>query len=183
MGKNVIPVGSLGIMALAIAVFGNKLAKNIGAAKDERATQAALNEMQRSMGTPALPAAGGSIAYITKQSDPYNRYVITSSANIGRYPHNDYQIVDPSVSRVHCRIFLHSNGTYYLTDMDAKTKSRLNGVVVDNYKTGRVEDLYMFPLRDGDRITVGNETLIFHLGSINSVVGDGFAPADGSIQL
>lgn len=183
MGKNVIPVGSLGIMALAIAVFGNKLAKNISAAKDERAAQAALAEVQKSMSTPALPSAGGSIAYITKISDPSSRYVITGSANIGRYPHNDYQIVDPSVSRVHCRIFLHSNGTYYLTDMDAKTKSRLNGVVVDNYKTGKVEDLYMFPLRDGDKITVGSETLVFHLGSVSSVVGDGFAPEGGSIQL
>lgn len=98
--------------------------------------------------------------YIVSADNENNRYYITQSLNIGRYPHNDYQISDNTVSRVHCRIFIR-NGRYYLVDMGASSPARLNGTPVENSKPSSIEELYDFELTDGDRILVGRTELIF----------------------
>lgn len=102
--------------------------------------------------------------YLVSESAPENRYYITQSINIGRYPHNDIQLSDETVSRVHCRIYV-SNGEYYLIDMGASTPATLNGKAVTNYRPEREQDLFRYQLDDGDKITIGRQTFYFHTAS------------------
>lgn len=98
--------------------------------------------------------------YIAPIGSENNRYYLTQSVNIGRYPHNDIQIQDETVSRVHCRIFV-KNGKYYLVDMGASTPAKLNGKPVENSKPRIIDELYDFEINDGDRITIGRSEYIF----------------------
>lgn len=100
--------------------------------------------------------------YLVSDNNPDRRFYITQSINIGRYPHNDIQLSDETVSRVHCRIYV-SNGEYYLIDMGAATPSTLNGKTVNNFRPEREQDLFRYKLEDGDRITIGRLTYYFHM--------------------
>lgn len=102
--------------------------------------------------------------YIAAEDDLNNRFYLTQSVNIGRYPHNDIQILDEAVSRIHCRIYV-SNGTYYLINMGASTPLKLNERDVDNYKPESEDELFRFKLHDGDRITIGRLTYYFRASS------------------
>ena len=103
--------------------------------------------------------------YIAPAGKDNSRYYITQSINIGRYPHNDVQVQDETVSRVHCRIFV-KNGKYYLVDMGAATPAKLNGTPVDNSKPRSRDELYSFELSDGDRITIGRTEYVFRRSSV-----------------
>lgn len=103
--------------------------------------------------------------YLVQENDPEKRFYITQSVNIGRYPHNDIQLSDETVSRVHCRIYV-SNGEYYLIDMGASTPSTVNGRSINNFRPEREQDLFGCRLRDGDRITIGRTTYCFHTAGL-----------------
>ncbi len=80
---------------------------------------------------------------------------------IGRYPYNELVLTDPSVSRIHCRIFIH-NDRYYVADLDAYSKAELDGIKVDNFKPRTIDELYDHELTNGSKLTIGETTFIFH---------------------
>jgi TolB protein len=71
---------------------------------------------------------------------------------IGRAEENDLQLLDPKASRHHAR--LHSEGgLFVLTDLDSANGTRINGVEVTE----------PHPLEHGDRITIGDTELTYHV--------------------
>jgi pSer/pThr/pTyr-binding forkhead associated (FHA) protein len=70
---------------------------------------------------------------------------------IGRLSASDIVVRDPFVSRVHCGISS-GNGQFILKDLGSANGTYRNG--------GRV---YEAPLNHGDKIQIGNTTLVFEL--------------------
>ena len=124
-----------------------------------------------------------SYPYITPVDDEAARYYLTQNVNIGRYPHNDIQLRDETVSRVHCRI-ISKDGDFYLVDMDATTPAKLNGKSVDNARPASIDELYRFRLRDGDIITIGRTKLRFcDRAKRHSIAGRSVRDYNGTVVL
>ena len=71
---------------------------------------------------------------------------------IGRAEDNDLQLLDPKASRHHAR--LHREGDLFvLTDLDSANGTRVNGIEVTEPQ----------PLEHGDRITIGDAELTYHV--------------------
>ncbi|NIV30779.1 MAG: FHA domain-containing protein, partial [Anaerolineae bacterium] len=71
---------------------------------------------------------------------------------IGRAEENELQLLDPKASRHHAR--LHSEGDLFvLTDLDSANGTRVNGIEVTE----------PHPLEHGDRITIGDTELTYHV--------------------
>ncbi len=70
---------------------------------------------------------------------------------VGRSTVCDVQIFDPKVSRKHFRI-RYGNGAFYLQDQQSSRGTTINGQRVMAQK-----------LNDGDRIVIGDTTLLFHV--------------------
>ncbi len=70
---------------------------------------------------------------------------------IGRSTVCDVQIYDPKVSRKHFRI-RYGNGAFYLQDQQSSRGTQINGERVMAQK-----------LHDGDRIEIGDTSLVFHI--------------------
>jgi len=73
---------------------------------------------------------------------------------IGRACGNDFRLDDPTVSQLHARIVRLEDGTYGVQDMRSA-----NGVAVNSHALGMGS---IQPLYDGDRIHLGEVTLLFH---------------------
>ncbi len=80
-------------------------------------------------------------------------------ARIGRSSKNDISLLDPLLSRHHCRIFF-KDGGLWITDLGSANETLLDGVHVDES-----------PIRRGSRITIGDTIL--------KVVDDGRPESDG----
>ncbi len=176
--KNLIPVGSIAIAVAAAVTAANKIIKNAnGNAEIQKENEILRQAMSGSMTTDETERAGGSAlraiksgavneqvedivyssgAKLTRKSDG-TTFVIAGNIDFGRAPYNDIQIVDARVSRVHCRLFV-SNSKYYIVDLNATTKARLNGKEIDNYGS----DAYMYQLNNNDIIVVGNQEFVFN---------------------
>ena len=75
---------------------------------------------------------------------------------IGRLPESEIQVHDSFISRVHCDITC-SNQQFHLKDLGSANGTYRNGTRV-----------FQCPLASGDRIQVGNTTLVFELEPANS---------------
>lgn len=76
----------------------------------------------------------------------------SAPVTIGRSPDCTVALPHPSVSRLHCRIWL-EDGRFHIQDLDSTNRTFLNGKPV-----ARAE------LRDGDQIGVGSNALKFFVG-------------------
>lgn len=74
---------------------------------------------------------------------------------IGSHPSNDVEVKDPTVSRFHCEVNLHSSGPRII-DLESR-----NGTMVDGV---RVERSW---LRDGSLLGLGRTVVRFHLAADN----------------
>jgi len=74
---------------------------------------------------------------------------------IGRLPESEIQVHDSFLSRVHCGIAYY-NHQFHLKDLGSTNGTYRNGARV-----------FQCPLVSGDRIQVGNTTLIFELDPTN----------------
>jgi FHA domain len=84
--------------------------------------------------------------------DGENLYPLTSGVNsVGRLPDNSVVIRDECVSRRHCAIVIHRNGTCEIHDVASK-----NGTLVNGHKISGPHRL-----KPGDRITLCNRQLVF----------------------
>jgi Nif-specific regulatory protein len=71
---------------------------------------------------------------------------------LGREPANSIVVIDPSVSRHHCRLRRQPDGRFQIIDMDSR-----NGTVVNG---SRIKDHW---LRHGDQITIGDSVFLFQI--------------------
>lgn len=71
---------------------------------------------------------------------------------VGREPTNSVVVIDPSVSRHHCRLRSEPDGRFQIIDMDSR-----NGTVVNG---SRIKEHW---LRHGDQISIGDSVFLFQL--------------------
>ena len=71
---------------------------------------------------------------------------------VGREPTNGIAVVDPSVSRKHCRLRREEDGRFQIKDLDSRNGTVVNGVAVKEHW-----------LRHGDQIAVGDSAFLFLL--------------------
>jgi Nif-specific regulatory protein len=71
---------------------------------------------------------------------------------LGREPTNSVVVIDPSVSRHHCRLRRESDGRFQITDMGSR-----NGTVVNG---SRISEQW---LQHGDQISIGDSVFLFQL--------------------
>ncbi len=73
-----------------------------------------------------------------------SRFDLGEFATIGRESGVDIRLPEPSVSRMHCRVW-RKRGGYWVTDLGATNPTRVNGMKVES-----------MPLLEGDILTVGD---------------------------
>lgn len=84
--------------------------------------------------------------------DGENLYPLATGVNsVGRLPDNSVVIRDECVSRRHCAIVIHRNGSCEIHDVASK-----NGTIVNGHKIAGPTRL-----KPGDRITLCNRQLVF----------------------
>lgn len=75
-----------------------------------------------------------------------------AESTLGREPTNSVVVIDPSVSRHHCRLRRESDGRFQIIDMDSR-----NGTVVNG---SRIKEHW---LQHGDQISIGDSVFLFQL--------------------
>jgi Nif-specific regulatory protein len=75
-----------------------------------------------------------------------------SETTLGREPTNSIVVIDPSVSRQHCRLRREPDGRFQIVDMDSR-----NGTVVNG---SRIKEHW---LQHGDQISIGDSIFLFQL--------------------
>jgi transcriptional regulator with GAF, ATPase, and Fis domain len=73
-----------------------------------------------------------------------------SETTLGREPTNSIVVIDPSVSRQHCRLRREPDGRFQIVDMDSR-----NGTVVNG---SRIKEHW---LQHGDQISIGDSSFLF----------------------
>lgn len=94
---------------------------------------------------------------------------------IGRSKRNDLVLADQWLSRHHAEI-RHENGTFFIQDLDSRNGTLVNGVRIDS----------KVALRNGDIVTLGDQTLTFILESSGSVIlseGIGELDMEGTVVV
>jgi pSer/pThr/pTyr-binding forkhead associated (FHA) protein len=81
---------------------------------------------------------------------------------IGRDPANDIQIINPGVSRFHALVYRQGH-PWFVEDRESTNGVEVNGVKI-KWKQG---------LYDGDRITIGKQTLVFKFDGDDEPEGKG----------
>jgi transcriptional regulator with GAF, ATPase, and Fis domain len=71
---------------------------------------------------------------------------------VGREPTNSVVVVDPSVSRHHCRLRREPDGRFQIIDLDSRNGTAVNGL--------RIKEHW---LRHGDQISIGDSVFLFQL--------------------
>ena len=107
---------------------------------------------RRADGTAGQPAAAPATgAALLSESDAGRtvNYQLTALTYIGRAEDNQIRILDPGISRRHVLITATADG-YTIRDLKSQNGTYVNGERVDER-----------PLVDGDRITIGDVTLVF----------------------
>lgn len=84
--------------------------------------------------------------------------------SIGRNPENNIVVNDPTVSRTHCQIIQHDNGSYSIADFGSKNGTFVNGHRIQGE----------MPLQFGDTVTVGKSPVQWQ-----GYFGGGMPPAGG----
>lgn len=112
------------------------------AARSGAATDAEAGEL------PPAPAVGAALLSEADAGRTVN-YQLTALTYIGRAEDNQIRILDPGISRRHVLITATGDG-YTIRDLKSQNGTYLNGERVDERT-----------LMDGDRITLGDVTLVF----------------------
>lgn len=81
------------------------------------------------------------------------RMLLQADTMVGRSQVCDVQVYDPKVSRKHFLIRF-ANGAFFLQDQQSSRGTRING-----------EQVMARRLANGDRIALGDSTLVFHVRS------------------
>jgi pSer/pThr/pTyr-binding forkhead associated (FHA) protein len=97
-------------------------------------------------------------------------FCFEEQATLGRVEGNDIVVIDPGVSRQHCRI-AKEHGAFVFADLGSANGTRLNGEKI----AGETE-----VLRDGDYITLGETT--FRFSALEGSSGDSTAETQLSEQ-
>ena len=95
-------------------------------------------------------ARKGFVLRVVSGFNPGKEYFYEKAASIGRVESNDVVLVEPGVSRNHCRIE-DDHGVFMLKDLGSANGTRLNGELCKENEV----------LRDGDYVTLGQITLQF----------------------
>jgi Nif-specific regulatory protein len=85
-------------------------------------------------------------------SEPRTFSLDKPTTTIGRRPANDIILEDPSVSRAHAEVVRQEAGSFEVCDVGGKWPVRVNERLASRHR-----------LQDGDRIQIGNATLVFRL--------------------
>jgi hypothetical protein len=101
-------------------------------------------------GKPEDLARKGFVLTVVNGFNPGKEYFFEKAAGVGRVDQNEVVLVEPGVSRTHCRIE-DEHGVYVLKDLGSANGTRLNGELCKEAEV----------LRDGDYITLGQVTLQF----------------------
>jgi pSer/pThr/pTyr-binding forkhead associated (FHA) protein len=89
---------------------------------------------------------------------PYDAELKADENTLGRAPECTLQLLhDPELSRVHCTVRRHDDGSFVLLDHGST-----NGTYVNEHRVGSEEA----PLHDGDRIRIGITVLVFRQAPI-----------------
>lgn len=81
-------------------------------------------------------------------------HVPPGGARLGRSSKNDISIVDPSLSRHHCRLFFKPDGSLWVTDLGSANETLVNDKAIQETR-----------LHAGDRMTIGDTALhVLHDG-------------------
>jgi hypothetical protein len=117
------------------------------AARAERSASGSVEAVAE----PELPPAPATGAALLSESDAGRtvNYQLTALTYIGRAEDNQIRILDPGISRRHVLITATGEG-YTIRDLKSQNGTYLNGERVDERT-----------LVDGDRITLGDVTLVF----------------------
>jgi len=115
--------------------------------------------LKKPPGTPPLHQRSSSVTFQEVMAEHYHIFVeeggsigekITipeGGARLGRSSKNDISLLDPLLSRHHCRIFF-KDGGLWVTDLGSANETLLNGVRIDES-----------PVYRGNRITIGDTVL------------------------
>ncbi len=101
-------------------------------------------------------AATGTTGYVRVEEgkEPGRIYEIKKDTlSIGRSRESDIFLEDLAVSRLHASIVSLGNGDYALKDEGSANGTKVNGQMVNKYQS--------FPLKEGDKIQLGQTILVF----------------------
>ncbi|MGQ9661693.1 MAG: FHA domain-containing protein [Kiritimatiellia bacterium] len=87
-------------------------------------------------------------------------------ARLGRSSRNDIILLDPLLSRHHCRLYFKPDGRLWITDLGSSNQTLVNDLPVTDA-----------PLKVGDRITVGNTVLRVETDHLTGAAQPPGAPA------
>jgi FHA domain len=111
-------------------------------------TGANVEPMAPPASLPPAPATGAALLSESDAGRTVN-YQLTALTYIGRAEDNQIRILDPGISRRHVLITATADG-YTIRDLKSQNGTYVNGERIDER-----------PLVDGDRITIGDVTLVF----------------------
>ena len=122
--------------------------------------------------TAGAMADGTAVLILIQGRDPGSRFKLPENrvTTIGRSSQNRISLVNPTVSRFHCEIAF-SNGDWYLTDLNSKAGTRLNGKPVGQRKH----------LESGDVIRIGSAVLKFELTQESARDDDSLLAIQGAV--
>lgn len=117
-------------------------------------------------------AGGTPFLIVIQGKDPGSRYKLpeTRVTSIGRSSQNQISLVNPTVSRFHCEI-AYSNGLWYITDLNSKAGTRLNGDEIDQREQ----------LESGDVIRIGSTLLKFEMAHESAKEDDSLLAIKGAV--
>ena len=95
---------------------------------------------------------------IIRDSNGIREVTLEETNSVGRSPSNQVQISDPLVSKQHCLIFADRDGNYSIKDLGSRNGTSVNKKRIRN-------DVV---LRNGDEITLGTTSCMFHLDTVGS---------------
>ena len=117
-------------------------------------------------------AEGTAVLIVIQGRDPGSRFKLPESrvTTIGRSSQNRISLVNRTISRFHCEIAF-SNGDWYLTDLNSKAGTRLNGKQVGQRKR----------LKSGDVIRIGSTVLKFEVTQESARDDDSMLAIQGAV--
>ncbi len=117
-------------------------------------TMFANNDGDKTMLRTTGPQGGLGFVRVEEGKEPGRIYEVRKEAlSIGRSRESDIFLEDLAVSRLHASIVNMGNGNYALRDEGSANGTKVNGQLVSKNQT--------YPLQEGDRIQLGQTTLVF----------------------
>lgn len=125
----------------------------------------------------AVPATLQAVAYLSIPAVPGDQGARShelsgGTVSVGRAEGNDLVIIHGTLSRRHCELFKTETGTWHIRDLGSG-----NGVVIGGERITAEH-----ALADGDQLTLGSVTVVFHdLGAdFPTLFGPDDAPAEAA---